>query len=412
MGKIIFIIIGLLILLTINKKKKGFLCPSSFLILIYLSAAVFCVLHIIINNETRIYLDKYWAAAIVFLIIITGYLFPFIRINETKWERLILPPMSFLNIFSTALIILSFYAIFFYISDVVRIFTSGDLAAMREVMNGNQGEYTNSGFWNTVASVSASFYNIALLLFFIYCAIDDGNRMRKVLLLISSFSYTIQCLTYVGRDGVVFWFFSVALYYLLLHQYIPGRIINHLKKRFFIIVVILLTPFMAITVSRFGDSESGTGGGMISYMGQSIYHWCMYYGMEHPIHNPGAGWPLFYEITGKTQPAGYGMWEGEGTFSWSFGTFIRSFDDSLGMTGVILIMFFMWIVFFSVFRNHKAISFRQLFIYILFFDIISQGVFYFKYYTRGGNLTIVLMFLFYFFFRFSNQRTISLTQKD
>jgi oligosaccharide repeat unit polymerase len=404
MFKIVVVIVGLLLLLLFNRSKKSTLAPSSFLILIYLVSAVACLLDIYINDETLILNDKYWFAAIVFLLLIISFLYPFVFVNETQWKVIKLPNQKILDSFSTIIIILSIFSMFYYVNDVITVFTSGDLAQMREHLTGMEGEYTKSGILNTIASVSASFYDIALLLFFIYSAIG-GYKKRRIFLLLSSFSYTVQVLTYVGRDGVVYWTFSFIFYYLLLKDYLPDFAKKSIKRLFIKAFIVGSIPFIAISISRFGDSDSGTSGGLISYIGQPISHWCYYYSMEKPIRSPGANWPLYYEITGLKQPEGAGLWEAEGTNSWSFGTFLRSWHSSMGLGGILLACIFMWVVFILVFnKQKKKVSFHSFFIYILFFEIISQGVFYFRQCTRGGNLTILLMFALFFYFSFLEKK--------
>ena len=219
MGKIIFVVLGLLVLLRINTRKKGFLAPSSFLIFIYLVSSIFCIFDIYINDGELVLQDKYWPAAIVFLVLITGFLLPFMKVNETKWNQLKLPSERLLLIFSYIIITLSIFSICYFISDVITVFTSGDLSQMRNHLTGITGEYTNSGIWNTIASVGASFYDIAILLFFIFLIIGN-NKKITFLLFISSFSYTIQVLTFVGRDGFVFWVFAFVFNYLLFNKFL------------------------------------------------------------------------------------------------------------------------------------------------------------------------------------------------
>lgn len=399
MGKIFFVIIGLLILLRVNSIKKRLFTPSSFLIFIYLISTSFCVLDVIVNDQNRILLDKYWPSAIVFLILISGFLLPYIRVNELRWKEVRLPSIRTLTIFSDVIIALSLFSIGYFITDVITVFSSGDLSGMREHLTGTNGEYTKTGVLNTIASVSASFYDIALLLFFLFYALGC-NKKRQILLIISSFSYTVQVLTFVGRDGVVFWVFSFIFDFLLFRDFIPSDIKKKLKSLFVKVAIVISIPFLAISISRFGESDTGTSGGLITYIGQPLYHWCMYHGMDNRYSMPGAGWPLYYEITGKTMPV-YSPWEADGTNSWVFGTFLKSWLSSIGMIGIIGIMLFMWILFILVFpRTRRYLSFHSLFIYILFFEIIAEGVFYFLQYTRGGNLTIVLMFFFFFVFGF------------
>lgn len=94
-------------------------------------------------------------------------------------------------------------------------------------------------------------------------------------------------------------------------------------------------------------------------------------------------------------PEGAGRWEMGGTNSWVFGTFIESWYSSFGSyLALIFSCLVLGVLFFSVFKkNMNSLRFSKLFIYIVYFQVYAQGVFYFRQYTRGGNLFILLCFI-------------------
>ena len=140
-------------------------------------------------------------------------------------------------------------------------------------------------------------YVFALLLFFVYSIIGN-NKLKCILLLISSVSEPLHILSYVGRDGVVFWLFSFIFLFLLFRPFMQKDMSKRILKYFGIGAAILMLPFLAISVSRFDSTDAGTGGAMISYMGQSFVGGPAYMGIDDKPFNEGASFPLFYEITG------------------------------------------------------------------------------------------------------------------
>ena len=162
---------------------------------------------------------------------------------------------------------------------------------------------------------------------------------------------------------------------------------------------LLLIPFMLITIRRF-DDNLGVGNSIVSYLGQPFVEGTLYFGIDNPPVSPGQSFPLYYEITGQKMPEGFDRWEKGGTVSWVFGTFLKSLYQSLGNSfNLVLCCLLFGLLFLLIFRrNIKTLSFSKIFVYILYFQILSQGVFYFRQYTRGGNLFIVLCFFFSFFF--------------
>lgn len=383
-----------------NAKQKGtYLTPSSFLLLIYVVGAFCGILVLDIVGFTEPQMPRYWIPTFLFVISVMCFLYPFKRYDETVAESLILPPMGVLNAFSTVLIALSFYAIIYFSSSVNMIFSMSDLSAARNARYIGE-EYVEGGLLNTIASVSASLYVFALLMFFVYSAIG-GNNKRRILLLLSSMSEPLHILSYVGRDGVVFWIFSFVFLYLLFRPYLEESMRKKVRKFFIIGLCALLFPFVLITLSRFSTGETGAVGSIVSYMGQSFVLGPLFYGIEDKPIVYGRSFPLFWEITGLRPPISMGLLEIGEWKSWQFSTFVVGFYKNFGAMGMAFVCLIMFAIFYGVFGKSKSrIKFHQLFIYIIYFQVIAQGVFYFRQYTRGGNLFIIICFLLFFIFKY------------
>jgi oligosaccharide repeat unit polymerase len=385
-----------------NKKRKGsWNSPSSFLLFLYLVSAILAIPVVYMNGfEFPFSAKDYWIPMFIFVFCLFCFLIPFCSFKETKVDSIYLPPRRILNLFSNFIIGISLFSIFFFSSSVKNIFQQNLLEARTALYGGEL--YVEAGLPNTIASVGASLYVFAILLFFIYGIIGDSPK-RMILLLISSISEPLHILSYVGRDGVVFWIFSFIFLFLFFKPYMSEDFNLKIRKYIVIISFCLLVPIIAISMSRFGESDSGTGGSVINYIGQSFVNGMLYMGIEEKPFTEGAGFPLFYEITGIKQTivreVGGGMLQIGEWKSWWFSTFVVSLYTNLSFLGLMIFAFCSFLVQrFALVIRHKSINFSQLFIYLLFFQMYSQGVFYFKQYTRGGNLFIVLCFLFYLFF--------------
>lgn len=384
-------------LLRSGKKKLSFITPSVFVISLYFVSVSLSLPHILVNNDRLSLNSEYFPAAIVFILLLFLYLFPFVNIREDKVKKIILPNSNILYLFSWGIVVLSLLSIFYFTPTVVRIFSLNDLNFARQQMLRGEG-YTEESLINTIASVSASFYTIALFLFFIYRA-KGTNKKLSILLLISSVSYVLNVFAYVGRDGVVFWIFSFIGTYGLFHNFLPRTEKKNMKRVLTLFLILAIPLFMGITYDRFSDNPFA---GILSYAGQSFPNFCLWYEADYPVSN-GAAFPLFREILGlpiaEAESGEYG-----GTFSWFFGTFLKSFMANFGIIGTIILGVFMGLIIFVSFkRNCTYMGFNQLFLYFLYFQIYSQGVFYFRQYTRGGNLFIILSIIFYIIFSFSRR---------
>jgi len=364
--------------------------------------------HVIINNVKLSLESQYFNASIVFILLLFLYLGPFVNIREDKIKAIVLPNPKIIYIFSIVIVSLSLISIIYFTPIVISVFSMSNLNIARLQVTEGVG-FIEESFLNTVASVSASFFTIALFLFFIY-RIKGTNKTLSFLLLISSFSYVLNVFAYVGRDGVVFWIFSFIANYGLFRNFLSEKDNKKIKRILFIFLLLAIPLFMAITFDRFSENPFS---GILSYMGQSFPNFCLSFNADYPVSN-GASFPLFREILGlpivKSENIEYG-----GTNTWSFGTFLKSFIENFDLYGTLILGVCLGLIVLFGFKNTtKKFYFHQLFLYFLFFQVYSQGVFYFRQYTRGGNLFILSSFLFYFIFLLlekNSKKTITLFVK-
>lgn len=405
MFKFIIQFLIMLILLIRNRKNKGgWFTPSGVLIMIYAICSLMAIFVIMSGEYISPKEDYYWLPMLVFDIFIVLYLYPFRRFNEVNVDTIKLPSRQFLDVFSTIIIILSLYSIIYYFGTVRYIFSLSDLGAARNNRY-VEGEFIEIGVLNTIASVSAANYVFAIVLYFIYKIIGN-NKKRCFLLFISSFSNAIHVLGFVGRDGIVFWFFTFLFCYAFFRPFLIDIDRKGIGKIIAMGTIILLIPFFMITISRFGESyDRGTSGSIVSYLGQSFVQGPLFFGLEQKPISIGSSFPLFSGLfSGNNQNIAVvstGEW-----ITYKFSTFIINLYISLGFYGLIFITLLMLLFFGSSFgRAKNVINFGQLSIYILYFQVIGEGVFYFCHYTRGGNLFIIsTLVLSAFFSLFSNEK--------
>ena len=149
------------------RKKKGLQVPSNFIFGLYTLCALFGIPSIYLWGMEQSLSDDYWMPTFFFVICILIFISPFWMFNESSKDVIKLPSRKVLDNFSSIIIILSWFSIIYYSSNVYNILTLSDLGAARTQMGLGNESYTGSGLWNTVASVSASLNIFAILLFFI-----------------------------------------------------------------------------------------------------------------------------------------------------------------------------------------------------------------------------------------------------
>lgn len=380
-----------------KKEKKTWFCPSNILLGLYLMSTACGIGLLYIADYTDPFKDKIWWCVLAFDITLILFLLPFKRFNENKVENIVLPNRKTLDFLSNGIIILSIYAIIYYVGSARYVLSMSDLSMARNAMVAGEETYIEAGFMNTIASVSSSLYVFALLFFFIYTAIG-GNETRRFLLLISSFSEPLHILSFVGRDGIVFWIFSFVFLYSFFYRFLSKENNKIIRKSFLYIVVIFAIPFFMISTSRFGSSQTGVEGSIISYLGQGTVNGPLQFGLDPMPYTHGSGFPLFYEFTGIPKPHSIGLTEIGDWKSWTFATFVGGFLLNFGFVGMyvvclVMLVFFNW----TVGKAKRNLSLDKIIIYLLYFIVIGEGVFYFRHYTRGGNLFIIICLLFAFY---------------
>ena len=261
-------------------------------------------------------------------------------------------------------------------------------------MRYDEGEFFETGIMNTIASVSSSLYVFAIMFFFIYSVIG-GHLKRRILLLIASSSEPIHVLAFVGRDGIVFWLFSFVFLYLFFKPFLAETVLKSIRKLFIVVSIIAMIPFALISISRFGEGDNYLYSETIRYIGESFINGPLYFGLNPPPTNIGRQFPLFYELIGSKLPDKPDLIQIGDWASFHFSTFVVSLYQSLDLEGLIILCFFMAVFFYLFIGKIKTRLFAHtLILYMLYFQILSQGVFYFRQYTRGGNLFILLCLIF------------------
>ena len=376
-----------------NVRNKGFLCVSSFLIFVYTFSMGCGVLYNTLYDVTLINKDVYVFPIYYVLAAWLLLLSPFYIYNETKITSLRLPKIRTLNVISDILIVFSLISFIVFIPNVKNAFSVESIALARnDLVAGN--ESSGSGFFYTVSAVTASFYVIPLILSFIY-SIIGGNRIRMFLLFISSFSYPLYNFNCLGRDGVVFWLLSFFACFIFFKDFMSDRSKHIIKRAGFFFIILLLVPFFIISQSRFGDEINRF---LLSYAGESFTNAAYYFGAPHQPVNYGQGFPLFLRLLGMNEVEGL-VWEVEGTDSTAFGSLIKSYGVALGNFGMWLLEIISLFLFLRLLGKNRRFDFSNFFIYFLYFQVISEGLFYFKHSNIGGNFYILMSFVLFFFFR-------------
>ena len=176
-------------------------------------------------------------------------------------------------------------------------------------------------------------------------------------------------------------------------------------------IALISIPFLLISFSRFSEDVVG---GMVSYMGQQFKHFCYYMELPNRPLRHGADFPLWFEVTGQIKPE-RGHWVLGYTDSGAFRTFIGGFVQNFNILGTFVVGLILAVfIKLSLRIKNRVMTISQLSLYIMFFEVYAQGVFYFRQFTRGGNLFIIICIIGWFVFKqlsLSDNNKIILTKR-
>ncbi|WP_347841429.1 O-antigen polymerase [uncultured Draconibacterium sp.] len=417
----IWIVIGVLFILLrkIYSLRGSFFTPSVMVVSLYFFSVVASIFEISLNQEQyknySFYGTEYFISSISFLGLLLIFLWPLVSFREDRIEKITIPKGFIFHSFSITLLLLSLFSLIYFIPIAFIALTLDNIGEVRQSIGTGHFQLVNDNIFNTVAGTTASFYQIPMAIALINFARGKHNFFSYALLL-SSTSYIFFIFSAVGRDGIVFWLFSFLGLWSLFRTFIPTKINHNFKRILILISIVGLSALLLITFSRFRDAPFKS---ILSYFGQSFPNFCIAYNIDLPVAT-GKAFPLFRSIIGLPETVNdsdlINKLNQEGTVSYIFGTFLKTFVFSFGKFGTWMIGIIISILFVPYFKSRaKILSFSKLLVYLLFFQILSQGVFYFRQYNRVGNLLIIvyiiLAVLFYLLSRISGSIKISIPKK-
>jgi hypothetical protein len=308
-----------------------------------------------------------------------------------------------------ALIIIQLYSISFFLPFALQSMT-GDIGDNRLLLEGKANVLASYGIFNTVASAGSHLFtaNIVLAACRLNPKRENGrNISRAFILIITSLSYAIYILAYVGRDGVVFWLMNIIMVYLIFSSHLTRSDKKKIQRLLGFIVTIIFIAFFMITISRFSNSDSNISSGILGYFGMQINNYSDYSSIDRPLTYGRLSFPLFYTwgcdflslncqdwISQKEDV--FQVYLDQDTAPWMFGTFFSDFDGDFGTFGALILVSIISLISAKVCfcgRTCKTVTFPRLLLIIFLFQIPYWGVFYFRYAAYNSFIVNNLLFI-------------------
>ena len=274
--------------------------------------------------------------------------------RDSKLVTIKIESMCLYRLLENFLLIGGFLAILFFLPFAYTAFT-GDVSSNRinQVLYGSV--LARYGLINSFFSLIANLFILNQVCSFVNLIPRGGKRnpYKAYLLLLSSFSYVVYILAYVGRDGAVFWLMSYGFCFLLFKKFLYKGDLRKLKRFFVLSFILLLIPFMVITFARFSGSIGGPGWQMLDYAGQQVRNFNDHYKIEAPLQCGAFEFPVFVKLIEFLDIVDipefdivsyYSYYLDEDVLPWVFTTFIGSLMIDFGKVGTLAFLFLMSLV--------------------------------------------------------------------
>jgi oligosaccharide repeat unit polymerase len=377
-----------------QKRNKKLFGPISFLIGVYL---VMSFLAIVLHLSGKF--------PSVYDYALEPTLSPFMLLKDGKISTLIVENSSFLRFLENFLIIIGFGAILFFTPFFYNHLLSGDLQFSRMLISDMSGAFSRYGYINSLFSLGANLFMLAILLAFInYVNKGKNYKLRSILLIISSTSYIVYILAYLGRDGVIYWIMTFMFIFLFFKESINQRTVRKVRTIFIGLGVLASIPFFVISIARFGSETDGVFWSLLDYGGQQVRNFNDHYYVKAPLDEGRSLFPLFikwleyfgFEFSSLNKDIRF-YYLDAGTDSATFTTLIGSFSKSFGYTKTfIILIIYSLIVYFTLRKPVKTgtITLSRLIIFSLLYQIVLWGVFYFRFYSVNLYFIFIILLSF------------------
>ncbi len=226
-----------------------------------------------------------------------------------------------------------------------------------------------------------------------------GNKLISVLLTIVSLVPALSNLLIGEREACIVVLSNFIFAYIFFKPILSRKIAEKIKKIGILISLPLVAFVIAMTMSRFGDSDGGVGRSILVYVGEQPFNFSYIFSYIN-IDQQNLGGRLsfgylFPEEEQLVEQINYYINAGEylNTFSGIPGFMLLDF--SYGAILVIGLISFFFTMVFSHKRNLKTgkYNFSIFMAYLIYYQIIFMGVFYFDFKSKYVVYMCILLFV-------------------
>lgn len=405
---VLFILSWIVTIVIYQKRKKSF-DAGSVLLFSYL---FYAIMSLFLYNNPYYKFNSIEIFPFIYLFLMLILVFsPVLRYDYNQIVRIQKPPAIFLNSVCIVFIIASLMQVPSIISNfavsIVRLLldSAGGQDLYNEAM-AESGSLGDGSISNLSSIISNAYGNFGILLFFYYLTLSKRNKFILVGLSISCIISILSNITMGQRGPILEIMLSMVITYFALRKFYQpkvNRIIRNIGITFLIATSI---PIVALTVSRFGESDGGSESSVFFYSGQENLYFNNY-GLDNGgLRYADRTFPLFKKMLGfENVPDNF--WERRskypnlqindevfigfvGDFTLDFGPFIAP---------LIFIFFTIFVLNKTIVRNNVILFHQLILLHFVMSLCMLGGMKLYPFSDVGGNLQLILYVLVFIFFR-------------
>lgn len=346
--------------------------------------------------------------ALIYCLMIGICITPVVSYNSNKNRKISVIKNKKMFNFITNIYFAVFVAlIVIFAEDILFRLLFGDLGELRDMQYAGELLNAQDKFSGPLRFVSTIFTLLGdgayfMLVFFFYSlsALDNSN-IKNISILISSLSPVVLGIVNIDRSKATFWIILFIMSFIMFRPYIPeGK--RHFFRRITIVVMVALLLYLgSVTISRFGDMEGGTSGGLLSYIGQPFINFCEIWNKvyDQNIHTQRL-FPLTNFLLGNDTSALIdeimSMYYKTGVHLNVFFSFVGMFLVDFGHLGAIFIPLMIFFLSQSVINKIRYNNVADLHSFIVLFSvsaILSCGIITYFYSTMPRVVSLILFLI-------------------
>lgn len=389
------------------QKKRKFLGIGSGILFLYAIISIVCI-HLY-NNPLSIgmFKEQKLIPFLYLYVMIILISLPLLKIKEENIYYIQKPSNNIFNIISFIII---FFSCVSLPNDFIKI-KEGLIALVTDASYGKEAYMERAEAFTSKSSSNMDIIsilgnmtrNVAPMFLLYYLTLHNKNKFIFYGLILSSILYPIISISTGARSGLVIPMMNMFFLFLFIRKFIPTDVKKKIKYGMYLLCIILLIPFLLVTISRTDGNLNETFFSIERYLSEGFLRFNNY-GLDANGYRYGDYTiVVFKKFLGLDPPMYYSsrllkyshMLLNESVFY----TFVGDFTLDYGPIIALIIFIILSRCFYNALKIKKrSILFHQ-YILLYLLTIWCIGFFQFILGRIEGNLLLIFLILLYFVFK-------------